>query len=151
MVSPAARRKLVRYIREVFGFSQRKACELAGQHRSVERYRSKRSENPILVKRLKTLAAERPRFGYRRLGILLGREGLSANHKRVYRIYKQEGLAVRKKRRRRVSTAPRERIAKAERPMEGWSMDFMLDNLADGRPIRLLNVVDDVSKVSVAM
>ena len=87
----------------------------------------------------------------RRLGILLGREGLQVNHKRLYRIYAKEGLAVRKKRRRRVSTAPRQQIAKAQRPMEGWSMDFMADNLADGRSIRLLNVVDDVSKACIAM
>ncbi len=150
-MSPVARKKVVQRMEEAFGLSQRRACELAGQHRSVQRYESCRSEDPELLSRLKSLADERPRFGYRRLGILLGREGLKVNHKRLYRIYAKEGLAVRKKRKRRVSTAPRQQIAKAEKPLDGWSMDFMTDGLSNGRAIRLFNVVDDVSKVSVAI
>ncbi len=97
------------------------------------------------------LAAERPRFGYQRLHVLLRREGFPVNHKRTYRVYREERLQVRRKRRKRVSTAPREPKPVPERPHQRWSMDFMSDSLMDGRAIRLLNVVDDCSRVCVAI
>ena len=97
------------------------------------------------------LAAERPRFGYPRIHVLLRREGFSVNRKRTYRIYREENLQVRRKRRKRVAAAPREAMPIPERPNERWSMDFMSDCLADGRSIRLFNVIDDCTRMSVAM
>ena len=97
------------------------------------------------------LAAERPRFGYQRLHILLRREGFMQNHKLTYRIYREEKLQVRRKRRKRVASAPREQMATPTTPHERWSMDFMSDSLADGRNFRVFNVVDDCSRVAVAM
>lgn len=97
------------------------------------------------------LAAERPRFGYQRLHILLRREGFEQNHKLTYRIYREEKLQVRRKRRKRVASAPREQMEIPTKPHQRWSMDFMSDSLADGRCYRVFNVVDDCSRVAVAM
>ena len=97
------------------------------------------------------LAAERPRFGYQRLHILLRREGFIQNHKLTYRIYREEKLQVRRKRRKRVASAPREQMATPRMPHERWSMDFMSDQLADGRRIRTLNIVDDPTRECLAI
>lgn len=98
-----------------------------------------------LRERLLELARERPRFGYRRLHALLVREGRRVNHKRVRRLYRELGLAVRRKRRNRVAQANRQPRAVPERANEQWSMDFMSDTLADGRSFRTFNVVDDAT------
>jgi len=97
------------------------------------------------------LAARRPRFGYRRLTILLRREGWVANHKRVYRVYRQEGLAVRRKRRKKLAAGARVVLPLPVRPNERWSMDFMGDTLASGRTFRTLNIVDDASRECLAI
>jgi putative transposase len=88
------------------------------------------------------LAQERPRWGYRRLHVLVRREGFAVNHKRVYRLYRAEGLAVRRRRRRRLAR-PRIALSAPSRPNERWSLDFMSDQLVDGRVFRTLNIVDD--------
>jgi putative transposase len=106
---------------------------------------------PGLTELLVELAKARPRFGYRRLGTLLKREGFAVNHKRVYRLYSELQLAVRRKPRRRASQAPREAQPKATRPNECWSMDFLSDSMTDGRTLRVFTVVDDCSKLSVAL
>lgn len=147
-MSPAGRRDVVEHFRTEFGLSERRACRLAGQPRSTQRYVSIRSDDEQLLQRLVELAGERPRFGYRRLGVLLRREGFGVNHKRVYRLYRDARLAVRKKRRRRVSQANRTVELVATRPNDCWSMDFLSDTLADGRAIRVFAAVDDHSKVS---
>jgi len=146
-VSPAARREVVEYFRDEFDLSERVACSLAGQHRSVQRYASVAQSMVELVKRLLELAAERPRFGYRRLWMLLRREGWLVNHKRVWRLYRDHGLTVRKKRRKRASQAPREALPAATSPNECWSMDFLSDAMTDGRVLRVFAVVDDCSKL----
>ena len=151
MVSPAVRREVVGHFRESFALSERRACELAGQHRSVQRHRSLRQGSPGLVERLLALAADRPRFGYRRLTILLRREGRAVNHKRIYRLYSQLGLAVRRKRRKRASQAPRQALPVAAAPNDCWSMDFLGDALVDGRALRIFTVVDDHSRLSPAL
>ena len=148
MVSPAGRSAVVEHFRTEFGLSERRACRLAGQPRSTQRYVSLRSDDADLLRRLTELAAERPRFGYRRLGVLLRREGFGVNHKRVYRLYRDARLAVRQKRRRRVSQANRAVELVATKPNECWSMDFLSDTLADGRAVRVFAAVDDCSKVS---
>src|SRR5215207_2210297 len=101
---PAARRAMVQWVRERYGLSERRACRLVGIGRSTLRYRSRaRPEEESLRQRLRELAAVRPRFGYRRLHVLLRREGVIVNHKRVERLYREEGLAVRRRIRKRVA------------------------------------------------
>jgi len=98
------------------------------------------------------LATERPRFGYRRLHVLLRREGFAFNEKRTRRIYCEESLQVkRRKRRKRAAAAPREAMLIPEHPHQRWSMDFVSDRLGDGRTFRVLNVIDDFSRLNVAM
>lgn len=151
MVSPASKRQAVDYIQVKHHVSERRACKLAGLWRSVRRYRSVRTEPEGFRKRMLELATLRPRFGYLRLHILLGREGYCVNHKRTYRIYREEQLQVRRKRRKRVSAAPRKAKPIPDRPHKRWSMDFVSDSLHNGRAIRVLNVIDDCTRLCVAM
>lgn len=147
MVTPTARRGAVHWIRDRHGLSERRACELASAPRATVRYRGTRPAlDEPLQRRLEQLAAERPRFGYRRLHTLLVRSGERINHKRVYRVYREAGLAVHRKKRKRVAQANRQpRVVPAEANQQ-WSMDFMRDTLADGRAFRVLNVVDDATR-----
>lgn len=128
--------------------SERRACSLLGLSRSVLHYVSQRMDDG-LQQRLVELAGERRRFGYRRLHILVEREGFMVNHKRVHRLYRAAGLAVRKRRKR-------ERVAVERRPLQippgpnhTWSMDFVFDALATGTAIKCLTVVDDCTKEAV--
>ncbi len=150
MVTPMARRGAVTWIRDRFGLSERRACTLAEASRSMVRYRSQRDDGD-LRRRLLELAAQRPRFGYRRLHVLLRREGWVVNRKRVYRLYRSEGLAVRRKKRKRVAQASRQPRTVPTRANEQWSMDFMSDSLADGRQYRTLNIVDDATRECLAI
>jgi len=103
---------------------------------------------PVIAERLLALAALRPRFGYRRLGVLLRREGHVVNHKRVYRLYRAAGLALRRKRRKRVASAARVVPPPPMRANQGWAMDFVHDTLASGRRIRMLTLVDVFTRES---
>jgi len=145
-----AQRTAVRAIQATFRLSERRACGLVGLGRSTCRYQTRRAEWPALRERLHALAAERRRFGYRRLYILLRREGYRVNLKRVYRLYRDDGLAVRRRRRRRrvARGAP---LAGPTRINERWSLDFLLDTLEDGRRVRLLAVVDDFTRTCLAI
>ncbi len=145
MVTPAARRAAVEFFRDRHGLSERRACRLSGYSRSSFRRASCRDQqDQPLRERLLELAAERPRFGYRRLHVLLRREGWQINRKRLYR---QLNLAVRRRKKRK-------RVAQANRPARvvpiaanvQWSMDFMRDTLSSGRVLRTLNVVDDATR-----
>jgi putative transposase len=107
--------------------------------------------NTRLLERLQAHAAERPRFGYRRLHTLVDREGLRVNHKRVYGVYRTAGLQVRRRRRKRLTRGQRVPLALPSRRGERWSMDFMVDTLADGRGFRTLNIVDDFTRECVAI
>ncbi len=139
-------------LRVRFGFSERRACAVAGIGRSTVRYRGRpRADEPRLRQRLRELAAERPRFGYRRLHILLRREGVAVNHKRVERLYREEGLAVRKRRRKRVARDGRGRPLPPTGPNEQWTLDFLSDALAWGRRIRLLTVEDVFTREALAI
>jgi putative transposase len=131
--------------------SARRACRLAGLWRSSWQYRSRRREPEGLRERIKELAAERPRFGYPRLHVLLRREGRLYNRKRIYRIYRDEKLQLRRKRRKRVASAPRRAIPLPDRPHVRWSMDFMSDSLRTGQRVRALNIVDDCTRVCTAV
>ncbi len=108
MVGPTAKRAVVEDFEADFELSERRACRLVGQPRSTQRHRCRKVEIPGLRKRLLEHAAERPRFGYRRLTILVRRDGFIVNHKRIYRIYKEHNLTVKRRRRHRASQAPRE-------------------------------------------
>ncbi len=142
-MTPAQRRAAVQWIQARYGLSERRACRLVGVGRSTLRYRSRaRTDEPSLRQRLRELAAERPRFGYRRLHGLLRREGMIVNHKRIERLYQEEGLAVRRRTRKRVARNGRGRAAFPGRPNQQWGIDFVSDTLAWGRRIRLFTVVD---------
>ena len=142
---------MVQQWRRHLGLSQRRACGLVGMHRSTCRYTVRRGDDAELVGRLRHHAAERPRYGYRRLHVLVRREGLEVNHKRVYRLYRTEGLAVRRKKRKRVAQLPRRAIPVPAGRNERWSMDFVHDALFDGQVFRVLTLVDDWSRESPAL
>ena len=144
MVTAPARRAAVGFVKDSFELSQRRACRLIGISESSLRYVSVRSDGPLL-ERLRELALERSRFGYKRLHVLLRREGFLVNHKRVYRLYRREGLMVKRRKRKRVAL-PRSPLPLPGGPNERWSMDFVTDTLADGRAIRTLNIVDDFTR-----
>jgi putative transposase len=114
------------------------------------RYERQRQGEEKLKARLRTLAGERRRFGYRRLSVLLRREGWAVNHKRVYRLYRQEGLQVRRRKRKRIGAAERQPLAIPIRQNERWSMDFISDALSEGRKFRSLNIVDDFNRECLA-
>ena len=146
MVKPAARRQAAQYAQQAYRLSQRRAGRLLGIGNSSLRYKARRADDSDIRSKLRALAAERPRFGYRRLGVMLEREGTSINHKRLHRLYREEGLVLRKKRRQRSATATRAPLIAPRRPGERYSMDFMSDSLATGRSFRTLNIVDDYTR-----
>lgn len=151
MVSPAVSREAVRWVIEEFKISQRRACRVLNLGVSTYRYMSRRQENSALLERMKAIAAERSRFGYRRLHVMLKREGFAVNPKRIYRLYRREGLAVRRKKRKRIALLARTPLPVGTGPNQRWSMDFMWDQLADGRSFRTLNIVDDFTRESLAI
>jgi putative transposase len=128
----------------------RHACRVIGADRSSIRYRSRRPGDAALRGRMRELAAERRRFGYRRLHVLLRQEGLVMNRKRTQRLYREEGLWVRKRRGRKRATGTRAPILTVAAPNARWSVDFVHDQLGCGRRLRILNVVDDVTKECLA-
>lgn len=132
------------------GYSQRRACALAGIDPRVYRRKPRRPLDKELRERLRKLSAERRRFGYRRLHILLKREGWHVNWKKLYRIYREEGLSVRKRSGRKRAVGTRTPMAIPQGPNQRWSLDFMSDALADGRRLRILNVIDDFSRECLA-
>ena len=150
-MTPAERRQVVTYLVTHHRRSERRACQLVQLPRATMRYRARPQHDTAIRERLRALAQERPRYGYRRLTVLLRREFGALNHKRVYRLYCAEGLRVR----RRV----RKRIAATNRPVQvepttigtAWSVDFTHDTLAGGRTFRTLNIIDRVSRVCHAI
>lgn len=136
----------------VHGASERRACRLAKIDRNVVHYKPKlRPEDDHIRIRLRELAEERRRFGYRRLYVLLRREGVMANRKRVYRIYREERLTVRKRKRKRIAQARDRKIEAPRRPNQLWAMDFVSDVVAGGRRIRTLTVVDAFTREALAL
>ena len=138
-------------MREAHGSSERRACSLLGADRSTVRYRSRRPVDEALRARLRSLAAERRRFGYRRLGLLLAREGLRPNHKKLRRLYREERLQVRRRGGRKRAIGTRAPMVVPDSPNQRWSLDFASDTLADGRRFRILCVVDDFSRECLAL
>ena len=138
-------------MRSEIAVSERRACGLIGLHRGTYRYRARRSEDGRLRQRLRELAHQFRRFGYRRLQERLVREGWRVNHKRVCRLYRLEGLQVRKRRRKRRAGVPRLPLPAPTAPNQVWSLDFMADTLSSGRKLRTLNVVDDYTRECLAI
>jgi putative transposase len=146
MVRPAVRRQAVEHVQQAFGLSERSACRALGFPRASHRYESTRVDAPELEAKLREVAVQRPRFGYRRLHLMLRRAGLNVNHKRIYRLYRLEGLTVRIKRRKRLAASPRVAPSAPIRSGQRWSMDFVCDHTAEGIRFRVLTLVDDFSR-----
>ena len=149
---PAARREAVGHLRRVYGLSERRACRVIRAHRTTMRYqRRQKGDEPQVRERLQEWAAAHPRWGYRRLHLLLRREGLAINRKRVYRLYRLDGLAVRRQKRKRAARGARGVTAPLGQRGEAWAMDFMRDTLASGRCFRTLSVLDTVTRECLAI
>ena len=150
MVGPVAKREAVAHLRNVLQMSERRACLLVAADRKMVRYRSRRPPDVELRTRLRDLANRRRRFGYRRLFILLREQGEPSGINRIYRIYREEGLTVRKRRARRRAIGTRTPILVEAKVNARWSLDFVHDQLAHGRRFRILNIVDDVTRECLA-
>ncbi len=131
--------------------SERKACTALCQGRSTQRYVSRAPDCTPLRRRLRELALDRPRYGYRRLHVLLCRDGWKVNHKKVLRLYREEGLFLRTKRRKKRASHLRTTPPAASRKDERWSLDFVADALSDGRKLRALTVIDTYSRECLAI
>jgi putative transposase len=143
-------REGVAHLRTEFEISERRACSILKADRKTVRYRSCRPPDTELRARLHALASERRRFGYRRLFVLLRREGERSGESRIYRLYREEGLTVRKRRARRKAIGTRAPILIEARANARWSLDFVHDQMACGRRFRILNVIDDVTHECLA-
>ncbi|MCJ9751922.1 IS3 family transposase [Neorhizobium sp. BETTINA12A] len=150
MVGPAAKREAVTHLKAVMGLSERRACQIVSADRKTIRYRSNRPPEVDLRAKLRDLANERRRFGYRRLFILLRRDGEPSGVNRIYRLYREEGLSVRKRKARRRAVGTRAPILVEAKANARWSLDFVHDQFACGRRFRALNVVDDVTRECLA-
>jgi putative transposase len=151
MVTPVARREAAAHLGEVYGVSERRACQAIGVDRSSVRYRSRRPDDGAIRTRLRELAAFRRRFGYRRLHILLRREGLHLNHKKLHRLYAEERLQVRRRGGRKRAPGTRAPLALPQGPNQRWSLDFLHDQLSDGRWFRILAILDDFTRECLAL
>jgi putative transposase len=137
----------VSYVEVEYQMSERHACRLMGLGRSRYGYRARKAERDSALRAgLKELAAKRMRFGYRRLTVMLAREGILVNHKRVYRLYREEGLAMRIRQRRRIRWTGGGTSPVATRPNQRWSIDFVSDCVSTGKVIRMWTVVDDCTR-----
>lgn len=152
MVGPRARTEAVAVVRAVVKISERRACGLMMVGRGSCRYEAvMRQANEELRKKLRELAMVRRRFGYRRLHAMLRREGFEVNHKRVYRLYVEEQLWVRKRSRKRRLALPRSAMLTPTQVNEVWSVDFVSDALVSGRRFRALTIADDFSREAPAI
>ncbi|EFI52694.1 Integrase catalytic region [Afipia sp. 1NLS2] len=150
MVGPAAKREAVAHLQAALGLSERRACNIVNADRKTIRYRSCRPPDTELRLRLREPANERKRFGYRRLFVLLRQDGEPSGINRIYRLYREEGLTVRKRRARRRAVGTRAPILVEPTPNARWSVDFVHDQFACGRRFRILNIVDDVTRECLA-
>lgn len=152
MVRPVERRAVTRWMHEAYRVSLRKACRASGTAMSSMQYRPIRPDQSPLRQRIKEIAMTRVSYGYRRVHVLLRREGWRMNAKRTYRLYREEGLCLRLKRpKRRRSAVRRQETMAATRTNQLWAMDFMSDALADGRKLRVLTVLDTFTRECVAL
>ena len=146
MVTPAAHREAATYLQSAHGMSERRACRVIGADRASVRYQATRPDDGAIRERLKALAQERRRFGYRRLHVLLRREGQVVNRKRVQRIYREERLTVRRRGGRKRAMGTRAPIETPLAANQRWSLDFVSDQMTDGRRFRILTVIDNCTR-----
>ena len=146
MVTPAARREAVAHLQVAYEVSERRACSALGADRTSVRYRSRRPDDAAARARLRELAFIRRRFGYRRLHVLLTREGIVMNHKKLRRLYREERLQVRRRGGRKRALGTRTPMALPQGPNQRWSLDFLSDAMTDGRRFRVLAIVDDFTR-----
>ena len=146
MVTPVARREAVAHLCQTYEASQRRACQVIGADRTSIRYRSRKPDDGVVRGRLRELAAIRRRFGYRRLHLLLDREGLHMNHKKLRRLYVAERLQVRRRGGRKRALGTRAPMTLPQGPNQRWSLDFVSDTFTDSRRFRILAVVDDFTR-----
>lgn len=151
MVTPAAERKAVAHLVQHHAMSERRACKAIGCCRMTVRYQSVRPDDRALRERMTEIARERRRFGYRRLHVLLKREGHVVNHKRLFRLYREEKLAVRRRGGRKRAIGTRAPMLVPLGPNERWSLDFVSDQFTDGRRFRILAIVDDCTRENLAL
>jgi len=151
-MKPARRREVVDQVRATWQVSIRRACSVLRAERSSYHYKGKRRPQAVLMKRIKEIAETRVRYGYRRIHVLLRREGWRVNAKRVWRLYREMGLQLRNKTpKRRAQAKLREGRSGATAANEVWAMDFVHDQLFDGRKIRALTIVDTFTRLSPAI
>ena len=136
-------------MREDYAFSERRACRLMTMAVTTYRYRSLRTDEPLRTQ-LVELAREKPRFGYRRLQVLLRRRGEQVNHKRLHRVYREAGLTIRRKKRKHCVREGKPLLARTAANQE-WALDFVHDAVACGRTIRVLSVVDAYTRECLAL
>lgn len=148
MVTPAVRREAAAHLRQVRGVSQRRACQVIGADRSSIRYRSRRPADGIIRSRLREIAAVRRRFGYH---LLLRREGLLLNHKKLRRLYAEERLQVHRRGGRKRALSTRAPLVLPQGSNQRWSLDFVHDQLSDGRRFRILAILDDFTRECLAL
>jgi putative transposase len=151
MVTPVVKRKAVVQLMEVFQVSQRRACAVLQVDRSTVRYQSRRSDDVDLRDAIKRVSRERRRFGYRRIHVMVAREGFEVNHKKVRRIYTEEKLQVRRRGGRKRALGTRKPMVLPDGQNQRWSLDFVPDALTDGRRFRILTVVDDYSRENLVL
>jgi putative transposase len=145
-VTPQAKKSCSKWLIKKYHLSERRACMLVGIHRSTVRYQSKKPDESDLVEKNKSIAYEKKRYGYRRIHMILRREKMLVNHKKVFRIYKTYGLKILKRRGRKKALGTRGKAVRAIFPNQKWSLDFVHDALSDGRRIRLLTIVDEFTR-----
>src|SRR4029078_12921971 len=146
LLTPSLRKRAVTWAIKEKSYSQRRACRLVNLHPKTYRHKSTRPSDDGLRKRLRELASQRRRFGYRRLGLLLGREGIKLSHKKLYRLYKEERLTVRRRGGRKRALGTRAPMAIPQDRNLRWSLDFVADTLVSGRRFRILTLVDDFTR-----
>ena len=151
MVSPQAKREAVNVLMTERNLGVTRACGLVEISRSLYRYRSRRPDNVPLRARIEEIAALKRRYGYRRVYLRLRREGWEVNRKRVYRLYRDAGLAVRRRKRKRIGPFERKPLPKPTAANLSWSMDFVADGLIGGRRLRCLTIVDDCTRECLAI
>src|SRR5689334_2888240 len=151
MVSPQVRREAVDALMSERGFGVTRACGLVRISRSLYRYRSKRPKCAELKARISEIAEAKRRYGYRRIYVRLRREGWQVNRKRVYRLYREAGLLVRRRKRKRIGLFERRPLPKPSAANVSWSMDFVADGLIGGRRLRCLTIVDDCTRECLAI
>ena len=151
MVTPVVKRHAVAHLGQLFEVSQRRACQVISADRTSTRYRSVRPDDAALRARLRELAALRRRFGYRRLQLMLRREGTFVNQKKIRRLYREEHLQVRRRGGRKRALGTRAPLVLPQGPNQRWSLDFVSDTLTDSRRFRMLAVVDDFTRECLAL